>query len=46
MTKSVYIIGGAGTGKSTFTAELLNRLGAAIANPTAGAPSSRSEGTR
>jgi len=30
MTKSVYIIGGAGTGKSTFTAELLNRLGAAL----------------
>jgi cytidylate kinase len=30
MTRSVYIIGGAGTGKSTFTAELLNRLGAAL----------------
>lgn len=27
MTKSVYVIGGAGTGKSTFTAELLDRLG-------------------
>lgn len=27
MTQAVYIIGGAGTGKSTFTAELLDRLG-------------------
>jgi len=30
VTQSVYIIGGAGTGKSTFTAELLKRLGAAL----------------
>lgn len=27
MTRSVYIIGGAGTGKSTFTGELLRRVG-------------------
>ena len=27
MTRAVYVIGGAGTGKSTFMAELLNRLG-------------------
>jgi hypothetical protein len=27
MTRSVYIIGGAGTGKSTFTRDLLGRLG-------------------
>lgn len=30
MTRSVYLVGGAGTGKSTFTADLLNRLGAAL----------------
>lgn len=30
MTKSVYLIGGAGAGKSTFMAELLNLLGAQL----------------
>lgn len=30
MTQSVYIIGGAGAGKSTFTGQLLNRMGLAL----------------
>lgn len=30
MTQAVYILGGAGTGKSTFTAELLTRMGAEL----------------
>ena len=32
-TKAVYVIGGAGTGKSTFTAELLSRIGHPEAGP-------------
>lgn len=30
MTQAVYVIGGAGTGKSTFTAALIERLGVAL----------------
>lgn len=34
MTQSVYVIGGAGTGKSTFTAALLERVGAQMGSLT------------